>query len=131
MTLANSQQQSLLRLAARGISVSHFYPFTVLSCTCADGGPKVYCPHTAVDAAPGGLGDWLADIVTGNLADASEQSSIRSAQPSPLPTGSSEQADPFVEKRPMYMLRHHPSKSGSSLRINDLRLYARPSSVWS
>ncbi|KAL1632992.1 hypothetical protein SLS58_011275 [Diplodia intermedia] len=102
LTLANSQQQSLLRLAARGISV--------------------YCPHTAVDAAPGGLGDWLADIVTGNLASASEQSSIKSAQPSPLPTGSSEQADPFVEKRPLYMLRHHPSTSGSSLRINDLRL---------
>ncbi|OMP81425.1 Protein NIF3-like protein [Diplodia seriata] len=61
LTLANSQQQSLLRLAARGISV--------------------YCPHTAVDAAPGGLGDWLADIVTGNLASASEQSSIKSAQP--------------------------------------------------
>ena len=26
---------------------------------------QVYSPHTAVDAAPGGLGDWLADIVTG------------------------------------------------------------------
>lgn len=28
---------------------------------------QVYSPHTAVDAAPGGLGDWLADIVTGAL----------------------------------------------------------------
>ena len=28
---------------------------------------QVYSPHTAVDAAPGGLGDWLADIVTGTL----------------------------------------------------------------
>lgn len=28
---------------------------------------QVYSPHTAVDAAPGGLGDWLADIVTGSL----------------------------------------------------------------
>lgn len=45
LTLANSQQQSLLRLAQEGISV--------------------YCPHTAVDAAPGGLNDWLADVVTG------------------------------------------------------------------
>lgn len=43
-TLANSQQNSLLRLAQAGISV--------------------YSPHTAVDAAPGGLNDWLADIVT-------------------------------------------------------------------
>lgn len=44
LTLANSQQSSLLRLAQAGISV--------------------YCPHTAVDAAPGGLNDWLADVIT-------------------------------------------------------------------
>ncbi|KAI9707193.1 MAG: hypothetical protein M1836_000153 [Candelina mexicana] len=49
LTLADTQQQSLLRLAQEGISV--------------------YCPHTAVDAVPGGLGDWLADIVTGTLTD--------------------------------------------------------------
>jgi putative NIF3 family GTP cyclohydrolase 1 type 2 len=49
LTLADTQQQSLLRLALEGISV--------------------YCPHTAVDAAPGGLGDWLADIVTGKLSE--------------------------------------------------------------
>ncbi|EKG17608.1 NGG1p interacting factor 3 NIF3 [Macrophomina phaseolina MS6] len=101
LTLANSQQQSLLRLAAKGISV--------------------YCPHTAVDAAPGGLGDWLADIVTGTPADSSEQSSIRSAQPSPLPTGSSERVDPFSEKKPLYTLRHHPSRSVSSLQIGGLK----------
>ena len=47
LTLADTQQQSLLRLALEGISV--------------------YSPHTAIDAAPGGLGDWLADIVTGTL----------------------------------------------------------------
>ena len=47
LTLADTQQQSLLRLALEGISV--------------------YSPHTAVDAVPGGLGDWLADIVTGTL----------------------------------------------------------------
>lgn len=29
----------------------------------------MYSPHTAVDAAPGGLGDWLADIVTGTLPE--------------------------------------------------------------
>jgi len=45
LTLANSQQSTLLRLATEGISV--------------------YCPHTAVDAAPNGLNEWLADIVTG------------------------------------------------------------------
>jgi putative NIF3 family GTP cyclohydrolase 1 type 2 len=46
MTLGNTQQSSLLRLAQEGISV--------------------YSPHTAVDAAVGGMNDWLADIVTGN-----------------------------------------------------------------
>ncbi|KAH8590879.1 GTP cyclohydrolase 1 type 2/Nif3 [Bisporella sp. PMI_857] len=45
LKLGNSQQNSLLRLAQEGISV--------------------YSPHTAVDAAPGGLNDFLADIVTG------------------------------------------------------------------
>ncbi|KAL9100034.1 MAG: hypothetical protein Q9163_004551 [Psora crenata] len=49
LTLADTQQQSLLRLALEGISV--------------------YSPHTAVDAVPGGLGDWLADIVTGTLPE--------------------------------------------------------------
>ena len=44
LTLGNSQQNTLLRLAQEGISV--------------------YSPHTAVDAVSGGLNDWLADIVT-------------------------------------------------------------------
>jgi len=47
LTLGNTQQNSLLRLAQEGISV--------------------YSPHTAVDAAPGGLNDFLADIVTGEF----------------------------------------------------------------
>ncbi|RMD42359.1 hypothetical protein DV735_g2760, partial [Chaetothyriales sp. CBS 134920] len=46
ITLADSQQRTLLRLAAHGISV--------------------YSPHTAVDIVPGGMGDWLCDIVTGS-----------------------------------------------------------------
>lgn len=41
----DSQQRSLLRLVRAGISV--------------------YCPHTAVDAAIGGVNDWLADGVSG------------------------------------------------------------------
>ncbi|KAL3479515.1 GTP cyclohydrolase 1 type 2/Nif3 [Aspergillus californicus] len=45
LTFNDPQQQSLLRLAAEGISV--------------------YSPHTAVDATPGGMGDWLCDVVTG------------------------------------------------------------------
>ncbi|EPE34426.1 NIF3 (NGG1p interacting factor 3)-like protein [Glarea lozoyensis ATCC 20868] len=42
LTQSNTQTNTLLRLAQEGISV--------------------YCPHTAVDAAPGGLNDWLCDI---------------------------------------------------------------------
>lgn len=47
ITLDDSQQNTLLRLAAHGISV--------------------YSPHTAVDIVPGGMGDWLCDVVTGKL----------------------------------------------------------------
>lgn len=47
ITTANSQQESLLRLAQAGIAV--------------------YSPHTSVDAAPGGLGDWLAAGVAGGM----------------------------------------------------------------
>ncbi|KAF8535477.1 GTP cyclohydrolase 1 type 2/Nif3 [Trichophaea hybrida] len=47
VTCAEPQQRVLLELIEAGISV--------------------YCPHTAVDAVPEyGLGDWLADICTGN-----------------------------------------------------------------
>lgn len=68
LTLNDTQQQSLLRLAQEGISV--------------------YSPHTAVDAAPSGMGDWLADMVTGSIQttsspkrDASETSSRHYSQP--------------------------------------------------
>lgn len=92
LTLADTQQHTLLRLAAEGISV--------------------YSPHTAIDAAPGGLGDWLADIVTGDPADHAEDA--------PAAAGSApENADTDTLKRPSYMLQHHPSqlsvKKGLSL----------------
>lgn len=45
ITHKDPQQATLLRLAKAGIAV--------------------YCPHTAVDAAPAGLNTWLADIVSG------------------------------------------------------------------
>lgn len=44
LTLANTQQASLLRCAQEGISI--------------------YSPHTAVDASPRGTNEWLADVVT-------------------------------------------------------------------
>lgn len=46
ITNADPQQATLIKLAQAGIAV--------------------YCPHTAVDAAPEGLNTWLADIVAGN-----------------------------------------------------------------
>ncbi|KAF8424045.1 GTP cyclohydrolase 1 type 2/Nif3 [Tirmania nivea] len=45
LTLRNTKQDSLIRLAQAGISV--------------------YSPHTAVDAALGGVNDWLADGISG------------------------------------------------------------------
>ncbi|KAH6606175.1 hypothetical protein Trco_005328 [Trichoderma cornu-damae] len=45
VTNSDPQQATLLQLAKAGIAV--------------------YCPHTAVDAAPKGLNTWLADIVAG------------------------------------------------------------------
>lgn len=89
LTLANTQQQTLLRLASHGISV--------------------YSPHTAVDAAPGGLGDWLADIVTGSkkTQDEDDLGAESSRQ-----SDKAHDEDPFVEKkRPAYTLNHHPSQA--------------------
>jgi putative NIF3 family GTP cyclohydrolase 1 type 2 len=91
--LKDSQQQTLLRLANAGISV--------------------YSPHTAVDAAPGGLGDWLADIVTGtkpnHYIDTSSESSVTS------PAARKGEEDPFVEKssslRPTFKLHHQLSNA--------------------
>lgn len=75
---------------------------------------QVYSPHTAVDGARGGLGDWLADIVTGtptNLEDVeqaqSDSASLKSKRSqSPVKQlGANE-----TLSRPVYMLEHHPSQ---------------------
>lgn len=49
LTGADSQQASLLRLARHNIAV--------------------YCPHTALDAATGGINDWLAEAVQAAAAE--------------------------------------------------------------
>lgn len=98
ITFANTQQQTLLRLASHGISV--------------------YSPHTAIDAAPGGLGDWLADIVTGTrkhpeLGDAGMGSEA-------VRTLKNQDDDPFVDKkRPTWALAHHPSSMQTTLRLGN------------
>lgn len=91
LTLANTQQQTLLRLASHGISV--------------------YSPHTAVDAAPGGLGDWLADIVTGTKTSYDETELNTDSESQDIVKDENDD-DPFVEKkRPAYTLNHHPSQT--------------------
>ncbi|RDA87050.1 hypothetical protein CP532_3225 [Ophiocordyceps camponoti-leonardi (nom. inval.)] len=45
ITCKDAQQATLIRLARAGIAV--------------------YCPHTAVDAAPSGLNNWLASVIAG------------------------------------------------------------------
>ncbi|KAF2876366.1 NGG1p interacting factor 3 [Massariosphaeria phaeospora] len=90
LTLADSQQQTLLRLASHGISV--------------------YSPHTAVDAAPGGLGDWLADIVTGTSKVFEEPGLDPEEQAQK--SQSKDNDDPFIRKRPpLFTLSHHPSQT--------------------
>lgn len=55
----------------------------------------MYSPHTAVDAAPGGLGDWLADIVTGTLSEPEPETKTANGK-----TTEPELDDPFVDKKP-------------------------------
>ncbi|EEQ30433.1 hypothetical protein McanMca71_002321 [Microsporum canis] len=62
ITLANSQQHSLLRLAQEGISV--------------------YSPHTAVDATPGAMADWLCQCA---VPPAIPQPTIDTIYPNPSP----------------------------------------------
>jgi putative NIF3 family GTP cyclohydrolase 1 type 2 len=69
LTLADSQQSSLLRLALEGISV--------------------YCPHTAVDAVPGGMADWLCDIVTGTLQEPQPKQQTSSSDQKAIPAQTS------------------------------------------
>lgn len=88
MSLADTQQQTLLRLAAEGISV--------------------YSPHTAVDCAPGGLGDWLADIVSGTPMSPEELAAQATEQKQ---EDKKEPETPARElKRPTFQLQHHPSQ---------------------
>lgn len=93
---------------------------------------QVYSPHTAVDCQRGGLGDWLADIVTGTPTDPSELEDLTDGEANNSSQQSPEKQTPAetpVEgddkslqpsKRPVYMLQHHPSQL--SLRERALNL---------
>ncbi|PWN26570.1 NGG1p interacting factor 3 [Jaminaea rosea] len=62
LTLGDSQQRSLLRCAAAGISI--------------------YSAHTSLDAAPQGINDWLATACAGRSDAAAFASKPRACQPS-------------------------------------------------
>lgn len=101
--MADSQQQSLLRLALEGISV--------------------YCPHTAVDAVAGGLGDWLADIVTGantcgasfeDDEDHSQDSASEQQEPEPVPEPQTKPTRPGMAPRaPTYSNPTYPASTAA------------------
>lgn len=59
ITHNDTQQSSLLRLARHGVAV--------------------YCPHTSVDAAPGGINDWLADACIGSTLVSESSATIEEA----------------------------------------------------
>lgn len=95
------------------------------SAIATENNPQVYSPHTAVDCARGGLGDWLADIITGTPTSREEldqdNPESRPVSPSKRSPSKLEASDPFAtQKRPTYMLQHHPSQL--SLRENEKAL---------
>ncbi|KAK0625296.1 GTP cyclohydrolase 1 type 2/Nif3 [Bombardia bombarda] len=66
VTLADPQQRILLQLAQNNIAV--------------------YSPHTAIDAAPGGMNDWLADILEGHSVS-TKRSVVQPINQATLPEG--------------------------------------------
>lgn len=80
---------------------------------------QVYSPHTAVDAAPGGLGDWLADIVTGALGPlekSTEQSKPEVEERNGNGTQSSKSRPQLPHRsysRPTYPTPGEPEKNGA------------------
>jgi putative NIF3 family GTP cyclohydrolase 1 type 2 len=92
--------------------------------TISDVNPQVYSPHTALDAAPGGIGDWLADIVTGTPVTATEDQKKQEKEDATEGEKPADEEDPFVDKkRPVYLLQHHPSHR-DVIKDADLKLYA-------
>jgi putative NIF3 family GTP cyclohydrolase 1 type 2 len=94
------------------IYIENFHSFPMLTMYL-----QVYSPHTAVDCARGGLGDWLADIVTGTPTELSETDTLVEVNRTPSPSKASPSkgtpAASIAEsegKRPVYMLQHHPSQ---------------------
>jgi dinuclear metal center YbgI/SA1388 family protein len=109
LTMADTQQTSLLRLVAEGISV--------------------YSPHTALDSAPGGINDWLADIVTGTPASTTEEDHP-SKRSSVSTDADGSEKQPGSLKRPTFLLAHHPSTASlgenAMLKLNSVEHKRKP-----
>ena len=105
ITLDDSQQNTLLRLAAHGISV--------------------YSPHTAVDIVPGGMCDWLCDVVTGKLDSEAggETAATSPASDTDRSTSGSEFESPSNKKRPSRQSSKSPKAKRPALAH---RTYSKP-----
>jgi dinuclear metal center YbgI/SA1388 family protein len=109
LTLGDTQQASLLRLVAEGISV--------------------YSPHTALDSAPGGINDWLADIVTGTPTSTTKEDQKSTPSSTSTNAGDLEQQPPSL-KRPVFLLAHHPSAASlgenAMFKLNSIKHERKP-----
>ena len=84
----------------------------------------MYCPHTAVDAVPEGMTDWLCDIVTGKLSEPEPATHTASSnETSSKASDPDEKQFPTKPERPSALQRaysrptypQHPSSSALSL----------------
>jgi dinuclear metal center YbgI/SA1388 family protein len=103
LTLADSQQSSLLRLALEGISV--------------------YCPHTAVDAVPDGMTDWLCDIVSGKLSNPEPETRTAAGNEAPILEEREMKARPRSEET---KTDDTPSKETARPTPHSQRSYSKP-----
>lgn len=70
-TAANWCQDPFLFRPIRSISLNDPHQRIILQ--LVQNNIAVYSPHTAVDAAPGGMADWLADMLPGSGASSSRK----------------------------------------------------------
>ena len=105
ITTKDSQQKSLLRLAAEGISVSQRPRHIASSGAWRSNAEQVYSPHTAVDAIVGGNADWLADIVIDRYQPPDSQPPESQEEPSKP----SQDSQTLTGHGCRYQLTHFPS----------------------
>ncbi|KAK7908458.1 hypothetical protein PG985_015761 [Apiospora marii] len=80
----------------------------------------VYCPHTAVDAAKGGLNDWLCDIILASDIKADE----RKVGPMPLTTILKNLSRGLGDQQHMSVALPHPRKDLKDMTISSVSVCA-------